>query len=155
MWPQLSSFDDARQVLPGVLPDLVSTYGVASAALAAQWYEDARDVAQVAGRFTAVPAVIDDDATQQLIDWAVSVGFNLDTIKELVSGGVSRRVQDWGRLTVVTASLEDPKARGWMRVGRPSHCDWCNQYLDGEIHYVTGYDFKAHDHCHCQAVPAW
>ena len=25
----------------------------------------------------------------------------------------------------------------------------------GEVHYVTGYDFPAHDGCNCGVEPAW
>ena len=52
------------------------------------------------------------------------------------------------------AAVEDSRAQGWMRVG-DGGCDWCQQYLDGEVHYVEGYDFDAHDHCNCTAQPVF
>jgi hypothetical protein len=141
--------------LPAALPSLVDTYGAASSALAAEWYLAARDQAQVPGRFTPLPARIADTGIPELVGWAVGSAFNLDGALTLVSGGVSRRVQNFGRTTIVDSSFADPGAEGWIRVGLPSHCSWCDQYLDGEVHYVEGYGFNAHDHCHCQAVPAF
>jgi hypothetical protein len=41
-----------------------------------------------------------------------------------------------------------------MRQGN-GECDWCTGLLDGEVHYVEGYDFDAHDDCRCIAVPVF
>jgi hypothetical protein len=41
-----------------------------------------------------------------------------------------------------------------MRVGN-GECDWCQRFLDGEVHYAEGYDFAAHDHCGCTAEPVF
>lgn len=150
----MSSFDQVRKELSLVLPDLIAAYGAGSATIASEWYRDARALAGVGGAFTPMPARIPNSATAELIDWAASTGYNLDAVHTLVQGGATRRVQNFGRQTVRLSSLSDPGAEGWMRVGF-GECDWCKQYLDGEVHHVEGYDFDAHDHCHCQAVPVF
>lgn len=66
------------------------------------------------------------------------------------AGAMSRLVLNAGRETVRATALAD--RAGWIRVGNGG-CDWCAQYLDGEVHYVEGYDFQAHDHCGCTAEP--
>jgi hypothetical protein len=70
----------------------------------------------------------------------------------LTAGAMSRLVLDAGRETVRATTIAE-KA-GWVRVGNGG-CDWCQQYLDGEIHYTEGYDFAAHDNCGCTAEPAY
>jgi hypothetical protein len=68
-----------------------------------------------------------------------------------ISGGLQRVVLDGARQTIVGSAVNDPAQVGWVRVGN-GECDWCQQYLDGEVHYVEGYDFDAHDNCRCDAV---
>lgn len=70
------------------------------------------------------------------------------------SGAASRHVLNAGRETVRATSVADPECQGWVRVGH-GECDWCQQYLDGEIHKTEGYDFDAHDHCGCTAEPVY
>lgn len=139
-----------------MLPDLVHTYGVVSAALAAEWYSDARQLARVAGRrFDPVPFWLDDTRTEELAQWAVSTGTNLDNVLVLVNGGVSRRVQNYGRMTVATAAIADPRARGWKRVGT-GRCDFCKKTIAlGAVYSEAGADFHSHDGCGCQAAPAF
>lgn len=154
LWAGVTNPVDGRIQLQAVLPVLVDTYGQISAVAAAEWYSGAREAAHTPGTFVAVPASIPDSATDALALWATSVGSSLQDIATLVAGGLTRRVVNFGRLTVVQSAIDDPGSEGWMRVGF-GECDWCKQYLDGEVHYVEGYDFKAHDHCHCQAIPVF
>jgi len=68
---------------------------------------------------------------------------------------VQRRIADHLRLTVANNSVTDSAAQGWVRVGSGGSCDWCDQYLDGEVRTTEGYDFDAHDNCNCGVVPAF
>lgn len=144
----------AGEVLHDVLPSLVNSYGSAAATLAADWYDNQRESKAVRGNFRSIPADIKDSGTHALIGWALATANDDDSFKTLVLGGTQRRVRDFSRLTVVDSSLKDPGAHGWIRVGF-GECDWCQQYLDGEVHYAEGYDFQAHDHCQCDAAPAF
>ena len=55
----------------------------------------------------------------------------------LVTGGLQRIIADADRETVRFSSIQDKAARGWVRVGS-GECDWCKQFLDGEVHYNEG-----------------
>jgi hypothetical protein len=68
------------------------------------------------------------------------------------SGAMSRLVLDAGRETV---TRHRHRRRGWLGAVGNGECDWCAQYLDGEVHYTEGYDFNAHDHCGCTAEPVY
>jgi hypothetical protein len=159
IWAQFDSADMARDGLMKVLPELVDVYGSAAATLGADWYDEMRDTAKVKGRFRAIPAELPDvNRTDALARWGVSPLFQAEpdftTALSKVAGGLQRIIFNADRETVRVSSIEDPKARGWMRVGH-GECDWCKKYLDGEVHYVGGYSFDAHDKCRCTADPVF
>lgn len=155
-WRQFATADDARDGLIDVLPQLMGTYGSAAATLAAEYYDEARDAAGAKGRFRAIPAGLPDvGRTEALARWAVTPLYSAQpdftTAFTKVGGGLQRIIADAARETVVTSAVQDSRG-GWMRVGSGSGCDWCAQYIDGEVHYTGGYDFDAHDWCNCDAV---
>lgn len=153
LWRGLETPQAARAALMDVLPALVTTYGSAASTLAAEWYDDERDKRAAKGRFQAIPLNPTDRGAQSLAGWAVDTAKDPGTLQALVVGGIQRRIADHMRLTITSSSIADPAAQGWVRVGA-GECDWCDQYLDGEIRSVE-YDFPAHDHCGCQSVPAF
>ena len=141
-----------------VLPRLVTIYGAAASTLAADYFDDLRDASEAKGRFRAIPAEPDTDGLDRLARFAVGPMFQASpdpaAALSLASGGAQRSIANASRLTVVQSSLEDPRAQGWVRVGF-GECDWCQQYLDGEVHYTEGYDFNAHNNCNCTAETAY
>ena len=154
VWQQVTTPAQARAALGDVLPVLVDTYGSAAGALAADWYDDARDAAEIPGRFQAIPAEAPDDASS-LIRWASREAVSLETMPTLVLGGVQRRVVNTARGTVMGSSIADPKARGWKRVGS-GRCDFCRMLIGrGAVYTEATVNFHAHDHCGCGAAPAW
>lgn len=153
LWRSVDSAVMAGTALRDILPALVDQYGAAATVLATEWYDDARDLAGVSGRFGAIPAVIPESGTQALIGWAISEATDYAAFQALILGGTQRRIADFARETVAGSSIADPRAHGWVRVGSGG-CDWCSQYLDGEVRSVA-YDFPAHDNCNCSAAPAW
>lgn len=155
MWRQVSNAVEARKALQDVLPSLINTYGQAAASVAADWYDEAREAAGVGGSFRAIPASIQDNATDALALWASEHGSDLTTIQTLVNGGMQRRIANWGRETVMGSALADPKADGWQRVGAGS-CDFCNLLIGrGAVYSEATADFASHDHCNCAAAPAF
>jgi len=159
LFRQFDSAAAARDGLMDVLPRLTAIYGEAAATLGADWYDDLRAEAGVRGRFRAIPAeTVPRGQTDALARWSVTPLFAAEpdypTALLKVSGGVQRLIANSDRETVRFSSIQDKSARGWVRMG-VGECDWCTQYLDGEVHYVEGYDFQAHDHCNCTAVPAF
>lgn len=155
MWRQVSNAVEARKALQDILPALIRTYGQAAAALAADWYDEARLAAEVGGSFTALPADLGDTGADALALWASEHGTDLAAVQALVEGGLSRRIANWSRQTVMGSALADPKADGWQRVGAGS-CDFCNLLIGrGAVYSEATADFASHDHCHCAAVPAF
>lgn len=155
LWRQVSNAVEARIALQDVLPVLINTYGQAAAAVAADWYDEARDAANVAGSFRAIPASIEDSATDALALWASEQGTDMDSVRSLVEGGMQRRIANWGRETVMGSALADPRAHGWQRTGAGS-CDFCNMLIGrGTVYSESSADFASHDNCSCSAVPAF
>jgi len=154
LFRQFDTAEAAREGLLDVLPRMVSIYGAAAATLAADYFDDLRDAAEVKGSFRAIPAEPQTGGLDVLARWAVGPMFQAapDPLAalSLAAGGAQRSIADAARLTVVESAIQDPRAQGWTRVGH-GECDWCKQYLDGEVHYTEGYDFQAHNNCGCTA----
>ena len=155
MWRQVSNAVEARIAMQDVLPALIRTYGMAASAVAADWYDEARLAAEVSGSFRAIPASIENNATDALALWASEHGTDLASVQKLAEGGIQRRIVNWGRETVAGSALADPKADGWQRVGVGS-CDFCNLLIGrGAVYSEATADFASHDWCNCAAVPAF
>lgn len=159
IWREFNTAESARDGLMEVLPRLIAIYGSAAATLGADYYDTLREQAAVKGRFVAIPAELPDRSrTEALARWGVAPLFkpepDFTSSLTLVNGGLQRIIANADRQTVRFSALQDKAAQGWRRVGFGA-CDWCRQYLDGEVHYVEGYDFDAHDHCHCTAEPVF
>lgn len=158
LFRQFDTAEAARDGLMDVLPRLVTIYGAAAATLAADYYDELRDESEAKGNFRAIPAEPVVGGMAALAIWAVAPMFkgnpDPESALSLAAGGAQRSIADAARLTVVQSSLEDPRAKGWVRVGH-GECDWCQKYLDGEVHYTDGYDFKAHNNCGCTAETAY
>lgn len=138
-----------------VLPGLVDEYGASAAVFAADWYDQLRAEREVPRRFEAIPADIADSGVPALVGWAVATATDDSAFRELILGGAQRRVANFSRLTVSGSSIADPSARGWMRVG-VGECEFCRVLIGrGAVYSEATADFESHDHCHCQAEPAF
>lgn len=156
MWSRVNDAAMAGEALRDILPDLIETYGVAAAALAADWYDDQRDKAGVGGSFRALPAQIDDLGTVALIGWASTTALDLTSMRALIAGGTQRRIANFSRLTVTASAIADPRADGWQRVGDGSSCAFCSMLIGrGSVYTEAGADFASHDKCGCSAAPAF
>lgn len=160
LWRQVSTADQARDALQDVLPGLVETYGLASATLTADWYDDARDLVEARGRFRAIPADLGSAGADALAGWGVSPLYKAEpdwaTARSLVAGGLQRRIANASRYTVAGSSIEDPSARGWQRIGSGTSCDFCSMLLGrGAVYTEATASFESHDRCNCGAEPAW
>lgn len=158
LWRDFSSPDQARTMLMRTLPKLVTAYGYGAATLGADYFDNARTEAAIRGSFRAAPvAPAEQGALEVLARVAVGPLFgakpDAKSALTLALGGVQRHIANADRETVRLASVEDKRA-GWVRVGNGG-CEWCQGFLDGEVHYTEGYDFNAHDHCNCSAEPVF
>lgn len=158
LWRQVTNADEAREALEDVLPLLVRTYGLAAATVAADWYDDLRDEVNVSRRFSAIPAELGDGA-DVLARWGIGPLFSatpdFGAARTLVDGGLQRRIANGARETVRASSIADPQAQGWQR-SASGGCSFCRTLAGrGVVYSQAGADFASHDHCRCQAVPAF
>lgn len=147
-----------RDALMDVLPLLADEYGTAASVMAADWYDDVRVAAEVAGLFQAEPVPPPTSARfEALARWGVDPLFAADPAADValtrISGGMQRIIADMHRETVVQSSLLDPAALGWRRVGQGDNCGFCNMLIGrGDVYSQKGVAFKSHDHCNCIAA---
>lgn len=160
-WRQfdLTNADDVRDGLIDVLPGIIDQHHLNAATVAADWYDLMRHDLGAPKRFQAVIA---SEPTARrgavLARWGVAPYFTgaapevaAPVVLTKIAGGLQRVVTNGARQTITGSAAKDPARVGWVRVGA-GECEWCQQYLDGEVHYVEGYDFDAHDWCQCDAV---
>ena len=165
IWRQVdtSSVVAARTVLEGALPDVVQTYGSTAALLAADFYDELRDVPASAGRFKALmaePAPVGQ--AQALARWGLAplLGANPNGRQALanISGGMQRLVMQASRETLVKSAVKDPVRTGIQRVPSGADtCSFCRELADAEIVYGSEAAESAvneyHDNCWCLPAP--
>lgn len=149
--------DQAATLMLEAMPDLIAVYGAAAGTVAADWYDETRDEAQITGRFTAVVAPLPDDGRgHALAGWAAATATTAASLLTLATGGLQRAITDQSRYTVAGSSVADPKAAGWQRQGIGANCNFCNMLIGrGTVYREATAQFASHDHCNCTAVPAW
>lgn len=139
-------------VIATYVPVIAERYGLAAGALAADWYEEMREAAEVAGYFRADPAPLPDMGRyESMAQWAAA----RHEVEALVVGGVQRVIANAHRQTVIGASLADPQATGWRRIARANACAFCRMLASrpGYVYSEASVMFKSHDNCSCMAGP--
>lgn len=164
LWPSLPKGAELQPTLRyEVLPAVVSQYGDAAAALAADWYDAQRAALNVPGRFTATiaepPA---EDQVRAISNWATEpLGTGGDpealvTVQQRAEAASQKLVADMSRQTVAQSSERDPNARGWARFTDDDACAFCLMLTArGGVYTAASVKFGSHDHCHCLAGPVW
>lgn len=166
-----------------VLPPLVDKWGVASASVAADWYDQLRATSDVAGTFEAIVPPMDLGA-EALAGWAAEPltallpqrppptpalellpgeAPTLDPLGQAqyrAEGGLQKRVVNAANLVVTTSADQDPQATGYMRRvtnrSKTGPCKFCLMLASrGAVYTKASATFAAHEHCYCEAVPAW
>lgn len=157
LWRLVANGASAEVALRDLLPAIVTEYGAAGGAMAAEWYDQQREKVGAKGRFAALPLDGDDRGIQSLIGWALKTATDDASLASLVAGGTQRRIADHVRYTVTRNSARDKAARGWQRVGVGSCKDgFCDMLIArGAVYSEATADFAAHDNCKCSATPAW
>lgn len=75
-----------------------------------------------------------------------------------VLGAAIRHVLDGGREELIRQVNESLYEMGWRRIGSASVCDYCREYIDGDVipgEAGRGYDFPVHDNCSCTVEPVF
>lgn len=151
---------DLEAALFGLLPDVLDTWSEASAAAAADWYDDLRDSAEVAGRFSAIVEPVTDLGAYALAGWAAEPlklpEPDVLSAKSRLEDGFQKRLVNSANFTVTGSANADPEARGYMRRTRPGACKFCIMVASrGAVYTERSARFACHGHCFCEAIPAW
>ncbi|GMA33514.1 hypothetical protein [Litorihabitans aurantiacus] len=151
--------EQTRDLLIEFVALLVAQNGLAGAAAAADWFEEAREAERVPGTYRAGPA---DLALEDDVESAVrySAGHLWSPTPELMLPSmlkeVSKLVLAPARETVVRSSEDDRRAVGWQRVTRAGSCKFCRMLASrGAVYRERTVDFAAHGFCGCAAIPSW
>lgn len=174
-WRTLDTADPAATAgeIRGFIADLVDGYQPVAAEVGAGFYDDARDAAGAAGRFTAdlaqVPAV---DRLQRLVGWAVTPLFQRGTVTDTgvlsteasdqavlsrLTAGTQQVVADGARDTVELNTERDPAKPRFARHASANACAFCALLATRGARYRSEQTAggKYHAHCHCVAVPVF
>lgn len=147
-----------RAALLDAIPEVVGYYTDGSSALAADFYEDARDAAGARGRFTAEPIVLDRVVKiRRGVAWASEPLFDgfpdqaEMRLAEIIQLEVARPYRD----TITGNRQADPQADGWRRVTGVC-CRFCRLLGDrGAVYRESTARFAAHRACDCTAEPVF
>ena len=132
VWPALLTMrpDKTAEALALVLAEVTDKYGPASAALAAEWFEDLRDTAGAARSHSAwAAATPSSERLEVLARWGVGPLFGAApdpvTALNLVSGGLARQVLSVGRETLMESIASDPAGPRYARHASANACAFC------------------------------
>lgn len=170
LWGQLNA--DTLEPWIEAATAIIEDYAIAVASLAQELYLDARDDAGLDSEFDLPP--IEAPPPEQIeaaLRWATSElwsGGSRDEAWERLGGAATKLVLDAGRQATAVAAVEDPQARGWVRIARPDACYFCRMlairaaargwlYTSRDTALEAGPGSKRpgqryHDHCRCVAV---
>ena len=155
-----------RLILLDTVPGLIGYYAEGSAALAADFYEEDRELAGVRQAYTPELVIADRVVKQRRgVAWAAEplftegdelalAGAALTTsrrLAEVVQLEVARPYRD----TITGNRRADPQAIGWRRITNGG-CRFCRMLADrGAIYRESTARFAAHPSCHCTAQPVF
>ncbi|MFC8037830.1 hypothetical protein ACFUOZ_00555 [Paenarthrobacter sp. NPDC057355] len=152
--------EQQRAVLLEATPEVIAYYSVGAAALAADFYDDAREVAGPPKLYVAEPIVVDrTEKVRRAIAWASEPLFGGepsragDRLAEIIQLETARPYRD----TIITNRRRDPSAVGWRRISRGGKsCKFCRMLADrGAVYSDKTARFAAHGHCGCTAQPVF
>lgn len=169
---------DVINSLFDTLPTVIHTWSLAASSAAADWYDGLREAEAIRGRFMAIVKPLENPGAEALAGWGSeplaadklaatqSLATPMDerqieadaiqAARDRVEGGLQKRIVNSANLTVTDSANQDPQARGWMRQTRPGACKFCIMVASrGGVFTKTSSTFACHEHCYCQAVPAW
>lgn len=158
-----ASYDEARDALAAFMPGLVAKYGEASAAIAAELFE------QVIGERSRVVVVTEADRIAASVRGTLDPLFkrgDWDTAENSLVMSMTRHVRQSGRDTIAS-SASATQGVAYARVlghgGKTGPCSWCVMLASrGPVygsretakwaHGSVGNEY--HDDCTCEAIPA-
>ena len=152
-----------RDALLDFFPELITAYGDGAALLAADFYDELRDVPVSAARFSATLALPPNiEMAQADARWALGPLFQStpDPLQVLATlGGMTQRlVLQAGRDTISGAAFRDPVRTGYARVPTgATTCKWCIGLASRGAIYsdasAAGDGNRFHSNCDCTPTP--
>ncbi len=147
------------QVFSILGPAVVQEYGNAAATLALDFYDQAREAANVVELFTPTPIVRvrEDYIVGNLAGWALEpvrlpepdVELTYSRIAEVIQLETARAYRE----TTTENAKRDPAAVGWKRIARTDGCPMCQMLADkGAVFTKATARFAAHPDCNCTAA---
>lgn len=154
--------DATRDLLLEAVPLLVAAYGEVAATVAADFYDEMRDVSRVPGRFTAVPvAALNVDDLLGQVRWSVGPLYSGNPDPAAALGRLSQKVDEFtlqpGRDTIARNTHRDPAGPRWARVPVGKTCAFCLVAASrgATYHSEETAARKFHGQCDCTATPFW
>ena len=152
-------FPVIKDALRELVPVIAQDYGDAAASLALDYYEMAREAAEIPG-FVSLPdaAKVNNEAVDSSIRWSLRhVTGELPSLELLsteLGASISRKVLDVDAETIRFASVKDKRSIGWSRLTDGNACEFCQMLADrGGVYTGATVRFASHDHCGCTAMP--
>lgn len=152
------AWESRRLQMLDTVPDVLAFYSEGSAALATDFYDDAR--VGTDGRFSATPVILDRTVKiRRGVAWA-SEPLSIDDdelaaarFAQLMRSEMARPYRD----TIITNRKQDPQAVGWKRITRGAKsCSFCRMLADrGAVYRKETATFASHDDCMCTAAPVF
>lgn len=151
---------DRRAALLTDIPQVVSYYSDGSAALAADFYAEERELAAPTVGFTAAMAASDRTVhLRRAVAWSAAPLFAPEPDDALVGARLAEVVQletaSPYRQTILDNYRRDDFCVGWRRITRGG-CRFCRMLADrGAVYQRDSAMFAAHENCHCTAQPVF
>lgn len=164
-WRTLDHTDGVavRGALEVVFPELVQAYGLSTATLAADRFDDLREASVAGGRFSAVLGdVAGTEQAQAKMRWAIGPLFERSDPAQAFANlelSLDEYVKQPARDTILQSVDRDPADARWARVpsGRGT-CRWCRMLASRGAVYLTERTAdggRYHGHCDCVPTPIW
>ena len=159
---------DAKAALEEFMPLLVRQYGELAATVAADFFDELRDAAEVQGAFNAVMAEpVEVERIQASTRWAIGPLFaatpGIEQALQQLEQVADRMTLEPGRQTIVLSAASDPSKPRWARVPVGDTCAYCLIYASRGAIYTSketalfkgGTGDKYHDFCNCTPTAIW
>ena len=149
-----------RDRLAEAVPQVVGTYSLGSAALAADYYDARRDEIRPPKSYRAEPVVdLRAERLRRGLLWSTEPLWSEDpdvsTAKARLAGVIQFETARAFRETITTNTRRDPSSLGWRRVASGG-CSFCRMLADkGAIFRAETARFAAHTNCNCSAEPVF
>lgn len=155
---RLLNVADPRTALADIA-DFVAPYADGSSALAADYYDELRDAADVDVPYAATPIVdLDTERLRRAGLWAADPLYtsqpNLGLAVSRLSSVVQPAVVNPFRDTIVGNQQLDPAAVGYRR-SASNGCKFCVMLAGRGAVYRNHPHFASHPHCRCTATPVF